>query len=187
MPPCLRYSAFRFLIAFWVVLLPATSFFAAPKPASQPLTTVPHVELQRYAGRWYEIARYPTRFEKDCDHDVTADYALQTNGKLSVINTCLTVAGKSKQSKGSAKIADASTNAKLKVTFFWPFYGDYWIIDLDPHYDYAVVGEPSRNYLWILSRKAKLSDATYNEIISRLPDKGYDASRLMKTTQTATK
>ena len=104
------------------------------------LQTVPHVDLTRYLGRWYEIARYPTRFEKDCASDVTATYTQLSGGKVEVLNECRKADGQVKRSKGTAGVVDKRTNAKLKVTFFWPFSGNYWIIDLAPDYSYAVVG-----------------------------------------------
>lgn len=143
-----------------------------------PLESVPKVDLSRYAGRWYEIARYPNRFERKCDSNVTATYTLRSDGKISVVNTCMTREGKLTQSSGWVKVVDQKTGSKLKVTFFWPFFGDYWIIDLSPNYEYAVIGEPSRKYLWILSRTTKMDDTLYAEIAGRLAAKGYDATKL---------
>jgi apolipoprotein D and lipocalin family protein len=145
---------------------------------TEPLRTVPQVDLNRYAGEWHEIARYPNRFERDCDRDITANYSIRNDGRLRVVNSCVTPAGKTKTSAGSAKVTDKSSNAKLRVTFFWPFYGSYWVIGLDPDYKWAVVGEPSRKYLWILSRSAELDAAAYAAIISLVKEKGYDPSRL---------
>jgi apolipoprotein D and lipocalin family protein len=149
-----------------------------------PLETVSRVDLNRYIGRWYEIAKYPNRFERKCDRNVTATYSIRPDGKISVVNACITREGQQNQSSGWAKAVNQKTGAKLKVTFFWPFFGDYWIIDLGPDYDYAVVGEPSRKYLWILSRTPKMEDAVYAEVVNRLAAKGYDASGLERTTQT---
>jgi apolipoprotein D and lipocalin family protein len=149
-----------------------------------PLESVPNVDLSRYTGRWYEIARYPNRFERKCDSNVTATYSLRPDGKISVANTCTTREGKLTQSHGWAKVVDQKRGSKLKVTFFWPFFGDYWIIDLSPNYEYAVVGEPSRKYLWILSRTAEMDDKLYAEIAGRLAAKGYDATKLERGKQT---
>ena len=154
--------------------------FAESKAALQ---TVPHVDLTRYVGRWYEIARYPTRFEKDCASDVTATYTQLSGGKIEVLNECRKAGGQVKRSKGTARVVDKRTNAKLKVTFFWPFSGNYWIIDLAPDYSYAVVGEPDRKYLWILSRSSQLTESVYGQILTRVRELGYDPSLLMKTTQ----
>ncbi len=107
------------------------------------------VDLSRYVGRWYEIAGLPNRFEKKCADSVTATYALRSDGKIEAVNRCRKSSGEYTTAKGKAKVVDKQTNAKLKVTFFWPFYGDYGILDLGPNYEYAVVGDPSRDYLWI--------------------------------------
>jgi apolipoprotein D and lipocalin family protein len=145
--------------------------------------TVSKVELEKYAGTWYEISRYPNGFQKDCAGNVRAIYTLQDDGKVRVVNECSMVNGKTKTAKGRAKIVDRVTNAKLKVTFFWPFYGDYWILDLDPEYRFAVIGEPKRKYLWILSRTPELPAETYSGILSRLQQQGYDTTRLVLTRQ----
>jgi apolipoprotein D and lipocalin family protein len=148
------------------------------------LQTVSHVDLSRYIGRWYEIAKYPNRFERKCDRNVTASYAIRPDGKISVVNACTTREGKPTVSTGWAKVVDQKTGAKLKVTFFWPFFGDYWIIELGHNYEYAVVGEPGRKYLWILSRTPKMDDGIYAEVVSRLAAKGYDAAKLELMPQT---
>lgn len=150
-----------------------------------PLETAGHVDLGRYLGRWYEIARYPNRFERKCDRDVTAEYSMKEKDGIRVVNACVTAAGKSDQSVGTARVVDTTTNAKLKVTFFWPFYGKYWVIGLGDSYDYAVVGEPSREYLWILARSARMPDAEYQRILQQVTARGYDAGKLVRTKQTA--
>ena len=151
---------------------------------SSPLDTVAKVDLSRYVGRWYEIAKYPNRFERKCDRNVTATYAVRPDGKISVVNRCMKSDGTATESSGWAKVVDPKTNAKLKVTFFWPFFGDYWVIELGSKYEYAVIGEPSRGYLWILSRTPKMDDAVYAGITSRLASKGYDAAKLERMKQT---
>ena len=120
---------------------------------TQSLTVVDSVDVERYIGTWYEIASYPAWFAKECTA-ATAEYSLRENGKIRVINRCRkrSMDGPQKEAKGKAEIVDTVTNAKLKVWFFWPFKGNYWIIDLDEDYQWAVVGEPKRKYLWILSR-----------------------------------
>ncbi len=129
------------------------------------------------------MARLPNRFEKKCDRDVTAQYSQDGEG-VRVVNTCTEADGKITQSKGKAKIVDAPANAKLKVTFFWPFYGDYWIIGLDPSYRWAVVGEPSRKYLWVLARESKLSAGEKSEVDRVIREAGYDPSAVVMTKQT---
>jgi apolipoprotein D and lipocalin family protein len=149
------------------------------------LQTVTRVELSRYLGSWYEIARYPNRFEKQCDRDVSVTYGLREDGRISVLNTCVKADGTRDEAKGWAKISDPSTNAKLKVTFFWPFFGNYWVLELGQNYEYAVVGEPGRKYLWILSRRPDMSKEQYQKITGNLAAKGYDAAKLVRVKQTA--
>jgi apolipoprotein D and lipocalin family protein len=153
--------------------------------SEQPLETVRHVDLNRYTGRWFEIARYPNWFEKKCDRDVTAEYSIKEDGDIRVLNSCINRAGKPERSEGTAKVVDPATNAKLKVTFFWPFYGKYWVIELGNEYEYAVVGEPSRHYLWILSRTPTMQDAVYQKILQHLTASGYEPRNLVRTAQAA--
>jgi apolipoprotein D and lipocalin family protein len=108
---------------------------------------------------------------------------LQDNGKVGVLNQCSEASGRKKIARGTAKVADKYSNAKLKVTFFWPFYGDYWIINLGSNYEYAVVGEPRRRYFWILSRTPEIEDRTYGEIIDKAKKQGYDLGRIIRTRQ----
>jgi apolipoprotein D and lipocalin family protein len=150
-----------------------------------PLQTVNRVDLNRYIGKWYEIARYPNRFEKDCVSDVAAQYSLRDDGKITVVNSCRKQSGEVKESKGTAKVVEKNTNAKLKVTFFWPFYGDYWVIGLDSEYRYAVISEPDRKYLWILSRTPHLTPELYEQALEIVRKQGLDPSRLVKPLQSA--
>ena len=148
-----------------VIILVALGFIAfgcATTAKDQPpLTVVDSVDLERYLGKWYEIASYPAWFQKGCTAS-TAEYSLLPDG-IWVVNRCRKDRpdGPLKESKGKAEIVDTATNAKLKVWFFWPFKGNYWIIDLDPDYKWAVVGEPSREYLWILSRAPTMEKSQF--------------------------
>jgi apolipoprotein D and lipocalin family protein len=169
------------LIASTLVFISCTSKHA---PSVPPPEVVPHVDLERYTGTWYEIASYPNRFQKGCS-DTNATYTLRKDGKIEVINRCRRD-GREDSVKGSAKVSDKTTNAKLKVTFFWPFYGDYWIIDLGETYDYAVVSNPDRKYLWILSRTPRMDEAKFTRILERLSGKGFDVGKLVKTNQDKT-
>jgi apolipoprotein D and lipocalin family protein len=153
---------------------------AESKPSE--LATVRSVDLKRYMGTWYEIARYPNRFQRDCESDSLATYTLRNDGKVEVVNSCRKANGKVKEARGKAKVVDGS-NARLKVTFFWPFYGDYWIIGLDPDYRWVVVGEPSRKYLWILSRTPKMTDADYHQALQIIRASGYNPAKLVNTPQ----
>ncbi len=149
------------------------------KEEHNTLEVVPYVELEKYLGKWYEIAHLPTRFQKGCT-DTTATYNLSEDGNISVLNECIRK-GKVKQTKGKAKVVDKNYGAKLKVTFFWPFYGDYWIIDLGKDYDYAVVGTPNRKYLWILSRTPRMEDNLFFQLIESVKSKGFDVNNLIIT------
>ena len=146
--------------------------------AAEPLATVESVDLERYQGLWYEIARYPNWFEQNCV-GTTAEYTILPDGRVEVVNTCLDTSldGPARDIRGSARSVDPG-NAKLKVSFFGPFEGDYWILDLGEDYEYAVVGEPSRKFFWILSRRPTLDEDTLDMIIEMMPEWGYDPSRL---------
>ena len=149
-----------------------------------PMRVVPSVDLARYAGKWYEIARLPNRFQRACVANTTATYTVRPDGKITVLNECRAADGHVKSAKGTARVADAKgPNTKLKVSFFWPFSGNYWIIDLDPDYRWAVIGEPGRDYLWILSREPKLDEGLYTRIVERAKQQGYEVARLTKTAQ----
>ena len=149
------------------------------------LEVVSAVDLSRYAGRWYEIARLPNRFEKKCADSVTATYTLRSDGKVDVVNRCRKANGEFTTAKGKAKIADKKTNAKLKVTFFWPFYGDYWILDLGPDYQYAVVGSPDRDYLWILSRTPQFDEQLYQQLVEKMAARGFETEKMIRTSHLA--
>ena len=154
----------------------------ALKSQNKPLATVGHVDLKKYLGKWYEIAAFPQSFQKGCSC-TSAEYSLRPDGNIAVKNTCLKE-GKIKTATGKAVVKDKTTNAKLSVTFFWPFSGKYWIIALAPDYSYAVVGHPNRDYLWILSRKPVMDEQTYRMLVVNVADKGFDVRKLVKTTQT---
>ena len=159
---------------------------ASPRAAAAvpPLQTVPSVDLARYAGTWYEIASYPQRFQKGCT-GTTATYTVRADGNVEVLNRCArdSLNGRVTVARGRARVVDRGTNAKLKVSFFWPFWADYWIIDLGRDYEYAVVGHPGRKYLWIPSRTPVMDTAVYEGILERLRAQGYDTARLVRTLQ----
>lgn len=160
----------------------ALSLLSSP---TLPNVPVERVDLPRYLGTWYEIASFPQRFQKGCTA-TTAHYALREDGDLAVTNTCHKdrLDGEVSRATGKAWATDAS-NARLKVQFFWPFRGDYWVIELGPDYEYAVVGHPERKYLWILSRTRQQDEALYRQLVERLAARGYDVSRLRRTLQPA--
>lgn len=148
------------------------------------LPVVPRVDLARYAGTWYEIARYPNRFQEGCAA-TRATYSPRPDGTLDVLNECRRggLDGEPDAVHGRARVVDPATDAKLEVSFFWPFWGDYWILDLGPDYEYALVGTPSREYLWVLSRTPHLDDETYRRILATARRLGFDPSRLVRTPQ----
>jgi apolipoprotein D and lipocalin family protein len=165
----------------------------AQEKAEQPLEVVPSVDLNRYAGTWYEIARMPFRFQRQCVGDVTATYALLDDGTIRVVNRCRKENGEFDKAEGRAKLASSGgPNTKLKVRFapaflsWLPFvWGDYWIIDLAADYSYAVVGEPDRKYLWVLSRTPEMEETVLHGVLDRAKAKGYDLTGLIKTRQTS--
>jgi apolipoprotein D and lipocalin family protein len=168
---------------FALVLLLAACSAA---PTAPPPATVAQVDLARYAGRWFEIARFPNSFQ-DAPGQVcvatTATYAPRADGTVGVVNRCEDAAGKPNVANGSAYAVEDTGNAKLRVSFFWPFYGDYWVIGLDPDYRWAVVGAPGRNYLWVLSRTPTMTDADYAAATAIAARENFDVPRLRRTPQ----
>jgi len=174
-------------ILFAAILIPSflTACMPPPDKSTSPLEVVEHVELTKYTGEWYEIARYPNKFQEGCQRS-KATYSLRADGKITVLNECFDQGFSTliKSAKGRAWVVDEHTNAKLKVSFFWPFSGDYWIIDLGKDYEYAVVGHPQRKYLWILSRTPRMDQTLYGQILDKIKKQGYDTSKLIYYQQT---
>lgn len=172
-------SILRPLAALLFLALAACEQPPVNRDASIPLEAVEAVDVDRYLGRWYEIARFPNRFEENCE-GVTADYARREDGLISVVNTCREGApdGPEKAANGRARIVDTISNAKLEVSFFGPFWGDYWIIDLAEDYSLAIVGEPEGRYLWILSRTPTIDDDVRAEALATLASLGYNIDAL---------
>lgn len=164
-----------------LVLLPLTALTVRAAPA--PLPTVEQVDLARYAGAWYEIALLPNRFQKQCVADTQARYRLD-GSRVEVINRCRTADGEVDRIKGHAKVVDDSGNAKLRVTFFWPFYGDYWVLALDADYRQVLVGAPSRQYAWVLSRTPQMDEAALEALLDRAAALGFDKAAFRRTPQT---
>jgi apolipoprotein D and lipocalin family protein len=157
--------------------------------AQSTVRTVPAVDLDRYQGDWIEIARFPNRFQRQCVGDVRASYARRADGRIDVINRCRTSDGQT-EARGVARIVDTQTFAKLKVRFApawlsWlpAVWGDYWIIGLAPDYSWAVVGDPGRDYLWILARAPRLADESLTAARRAAKNNGFDIDRLVATTQ----
>ena len=173
----------------FVLSVMLTSLVSAEDLSKKPLQVVPEVDLQRYMGTWYEIARLPNMFQDQCAGEVTATYTLREDGKIHVVNRCRKKDGTYSEAKGLAKRADQSgPNSKLKVRFapgylsFLPFvWGNYWIIILAPDYSHVVVGEPGRKYLWILSRTPSMDETTLQNILEEVRENGYDLTGLIRT------
>ncbi len=177
----------RITLAIALLLLVAGAAPAPTLAGSQklaPLKTVEHVDLERYAGTWYEISSFPIRFQKGCTA-TTAVYSIRPDGQLEVVNSCHrdSLDGRRTVVRGHARVVDRESNAKLKVSFFWPVRSDYWIIDLGSDYEYAVIGHPTRRFVWVLSRTRTMDPAVYAGITARLSAQGYDVSRLKVTLQ----
>lgn len=152
-------------------------FYREPKPE-----TVSFVDIDRYCSKdWYEIEKIPYYYENGL-HNIVARYSKLPDGSLQVLNTGITESGQIKQSIGTAT-ADDETNSKLHVTFFWPFSAEYWIVKLGDDYEYSVVSDSEREYLWILSSTKKMKPETLNEIHTWLTANGYDISKLVATPQ----
>ncbi|CAA6801157.1 MAG: Outer membrane lipoprotein Blc [uncultured Sulfurovum sp.] len=161
-------------------ILTTLIFIGCSNKKHEPLPTVEKVELEKYLGTWHEIARYEHFFEKGCSN-VNATYSMRDDGKIHIQNRC-DKEGKMTEAIGKAYPVDEN-NSKLKVSFFGPFYGDYWILMLDEDYKYVVIGEPSREYLWILSRTQKMEQKTLDMILEKLPILGYAIEPLIWTPQ----
>jgi len=145
-----------------------------------PVHSVGNVDLGRYAGKWYEVAAFPMYFQRQCLGDTTAEYAFRPDGDIAVVNRCRTETGFD-EARGKAWTVDGTGNAQLKVSFFWPFRSDYWIIGLDDDYQWAVVGNPNRKYLWVLSRTPRLRGDQLDRALQAAASQGFDLAQLKYT------
>lgn len=158
-----------------------------PQPDATTPRTVAAVDLARYAGTWHEAARFPQRFQDSASlrcESVTATYTPRADGRLDVLNACANALAEGRprrEAKGVAYAVEGSNNARLRVSFFGPFYGDYWVIGLDPDYRWAVVGAPDRDALWILSRTPVMAEADFQAALAVARREGFDLSRLQRT------
>lgn len=158
--------------------------------ATAPLQTIAALDVPRYMGTWYEIAKYPNWFQKKCVSDTRADYSLQPDGRVQVINRCREQDGALSEAVGIARQIGAADSPKLEVRFapawlsFLPMvWGDYWVIDLDPDYQLVAVSEPGRDYLWVLSRTPVVDAQAYEALLARLAARGFDPGKLERTLQ----
>lgn len=162
----------------------------APENAAQPLATIPALDVKRYMGTWYEIARFPNSFQDKCVGYTTATYSVREDGRVNVVNRCRRNDGATDVAEGVARQPGGPGSPKLEVRFapaivsFLPMvWGDYWVIDLDPAYTLSAVSEPKRAYLWILSRTPTVDPAAYDALLKRLAAQGLDMKRLVPTKQ----
>jgi apolipoprotein D and lipocalin family protein len=179
-----------------LALLVIASLVPAEGDTTQaPVTPVAEVDLARYAGRWYEVARFPNRFQAMCAGETTADYDLLPDGQVRVVNACRRSDGGMTRAEGRARLAQPEgPSSRLKVRFapallsFLPMvWGDYWILDLTADYSAALVGSPNRDYLWVLSRTPQLDEATYQRMVAAAAAQGFDVARLMRSETPATR
>lgn len=171
----------KFVVIVLVVALLTSCNFSqyGAEPEQPTMETVTHVDLNRYLGLWYEIGRYPNSFQKGC-RGSTALYAARPDGEIEVLNSCRDEQdGSLREAKGRAWVVDKISNARLKVSFFWPFRGDYWIIDLGQEYEFAVVGTPNRKYLWILSRTPEMHPEVLAKILENVEKQGFVRDKLL--------
>ena len=181
----MRKGIYFFLSVFSFTIIGIASTSAQNQEAMIDKKVVKELDLQKYLGTWYELARYNHRFERGLV-GVTANYSIREDGKIKVLNSGYkkSLDGRFKQAEGKAYLPDPKLEpGKLKVSFFWNFYGDYFVLDLDENYQWAIVGSSSDKYLWILSRTPQLNQDLYNELMDKIRLRGYDVSQLIKVEQ----
>lgn len=190
MKTSMKTSAIAPLLMMFMFGLNAAAADAPPVDAARPLATIAALDVPRYMGTWYEIAKFPNRFQKKCVGFTTASYSALADGTLQVVNRCRTANGETEEAIGAARQVGGPHSPKLKVRFapailsFLPMvWGDYWVIDLDPGYQLAAVSEAKREYLWILSRSPKVDQASYAALVARLAGQGLDVNKLVLTPQ----
>jgi apolipoprotein D and lipocalin family protein len=168
----------RKIISALLLMITGTTY------SQQKPSVVSSVDLKRYAGTWYEIARLPNSFERKLKC-ITANYTLRSDGRIDVLNKGHYISNPAKinSAKGVAWVPDINSPAKLKVQFFWPFSGNYWIIFLEKDYKYVLVGDPSFNYMWILSRDKKMDEVTYRMLMGIAVENGFDIKPIIKVDQ----
>jgi apolipoprotein D and lipocalin family protein len=168
-----------------LLLICLDSFQAVAQQSDQAVKTIASLDVPRYLGTWYEIAKFPNRFQKMCISNTKAVYTAKPDGNLRVLNSCKTASGETSEAEGLARQIGAKDSPKLEVRFapewlsFLPMvWGDYWVIDLDPQYQLAAVSDPSREYLWVLSRTPQLDPKVYADLLQRLQQQRYDIQKL---------
>lgn len=178
------------ILSALLIISPLASAQKKDSDNKTELQTVSSVDTRRYAGKWFEIARYPNKFQKKCVGNTTATYTPKADGKMAVVNQCVLKDGILARAEGEAKIADAASNAKFEISFASKYksflstdWDDYWVVDLDENYQYAAVADPKRENLWVLSRTPEMKDAVYQNILRRVEKLGFNPGKLTKTPQ----
>ena len=181
-------TSFISIIGFLIICL--SSFQAAAQQSDQAVKTIASLDVPRYLGTWYEIAKFPNWFQKKCISNTKAIYTAKPDGNIRVLNSCKTASGETSEAEGLARQIGAKDSPKLEVRFapawlsFLPMvWGDYWVIDLDPQYQLAAVSDPSREYLWVLSRTPQLDPKAYADLLQRLQQQRFDIQKLELTSQ----
>ena len=181
-------TSFISIIGFLLICL--SSFQAAAQQSDQAVKTIASLDVPRYLGTWYEIAKFPNWFQKKCISNTKAVYTAKPDGNIRVLNSCKTASGETSEAEGLARQIGAKDSPKLEVRFapawlsFLPMvWGDYWVIDLDPQYQLAAVSDPSREYLWVLSRTPQLDPKAYADLLQRLQQQSFDIQKLELTSQ----
>lgn len=182
------HSAFSILFGSMLLAFSTTTF---SQTADTPVKTIASLDVPRYMGTWYEIAKFPNWFQKKCVSNTQAVYSIRPDGNLKVLNSCKTADGEISQAEGTARQEGSKDSPKLEVRFapewlsFLPMvWGEYWVIDLDAQYQVAAVSDSKREYLWVLSRTPQLDKKTYDELLLRLRGQQFDTRKLETTQQT---
>ena len=177
-------------LLLWALGATFVSGAALAQPDKPPLQPIASLDVPRYMGTWYEIAKYPNRFQNKCARNTRADYQLKPDGTVQVRNRCVAADGQTTEALGAARQVGPADSPKLQVRFapawlsFLPMvWGNYWVIDLDPQYQLVAVSEPEREYLWVLSRTSKVEPAAYQALLARLAQSGFDMTRLQLSPQ----
>jgi apolipoprotein D and lipocalin family protein len=175
----------RIMTAIAVITFGTATYSAAAPSVQPPIQSVAMVDQSRWMGRWYQIARLPNRFQKGCTGAYT-DFSLRDDGQINVINSCRNEKdGSLRQEKGHAWVIEPTSNARIKVSFFWPFRSEFWVIGLGKEYEYTVVASPNRKYLWIMSRTPTMSDDLYADIVKEIERQGFDINKILREIPTS--
>lgn len=188
--PLFSYCRASLISILGLLLIGLGSSQVMAQQGDQSVKTIAALDVPRYLGTWYEIAKFPNWFQKKCVSNTKAVYTAKPDGNLRVLNSCMTATGETSEAEGLARQIGAKDSPKLEVRFapewlsFLPLvWGDYWVIDLDPQYQVAAVSDPRREYLWVLSRSPQLDPKVYADLLQRLTQQQFDIQKLELTSQ----